>query len=238
MPEDTREDLLRQLREKYKDRKVLIASPSTGFMHWRFYDSFSNLIEETAPVVKMSRAWVIGSRISEARNEVVEQARIVGATDILWWDDDQISPTNGLLRLLSNDKDIACATTCPREGNNHDPIGIALEQANENQLARMERVGMPFMLTKTSIFDKLQKPYFAEPPVWMYKKINNITDDSPEDGVIGEDVYFCFNARNAGFDIWCDGNLSLEIGHIGMHVNYIENGIVSIEPKNLDIKLG
>ena len=62
---------------------------------------------------------------------------------------------------------------------------------------------MPFMLIKTSVFDKLEKPYFAEP-------IN-----SEDRQLIPEDNFFCMNALKAGFELWCDLGISMQLGHLG-----------------------
>jgi hypothetical protein len=35
---------------------------------------------------------------------------------------------------------------------------------------------------------------------------------------VGEDYVFCDRARQAGFRIWRDAKLSLEIGHIGQQI--------------------
>jgi hypothetical protein len=38
---------------------------------------------------------------------------------------------------------------------------------------------------------------------------------------IGEDIYFCQQAQKAGYQIWCDQELSREVAHIGIfHFNY------------------
>ncbi len=233
---DEENQMIVALREKYKDRKVLVASPSSGRLDHRFYDCFLDMVQATAPVVNMRKAWAMGSRITSARNGIVDHARMVGCTDIMWIDDDSKFPINGLIRLLEHDKDIVCATTCTRDGKDNGPIGVALPGYEGQQLVQMERVGMPFMLTKMSVFDKLKKPYFAEPPVWMFNK--EIPTLYKEDDVIGEDTYFSLMARAAGFEIWCDGALSLEIGHIGIRVYYIENAIPVTQAANVDITLG
>jgi len=36
--------------------------------------------------------------------------------------------------------------------------------------------------------------------------------------IVGEDYVFCDRAREAGFRIWCDAALSLEIAHLGQQV--------------------
>lgn len=229
------DDYIAELKEKYKDRKVLVASPSSGRLDHRFYDSFLDMVQASAPIITLRKAWAMGSRITSARNAIVDHARMVGCTDILWIDDDTKFPINGLIRLLEHDKDIVCATTCSRSGTDNTPIGVALEAQEGQQLVKMERVGFPFMLIKMAVFDKLRQPYFAEPPVWMFNK--EIATKYEDLDVIGEDTYFCLFARAAGFDIWCDGALSLEIGHIGTKVFYIENPIPAITQK-ADIVLG
>lgn len=226
---------IKALQEKYKDRRVLVASPSAGRLDHRFYDCFLDMVQATAPILTLRKAWAMGSRITTARNAIVEHARVVGCTDILWIDDDTKFPINGLIRLLEHDKDIVCATTCSRDGKDNGPIGVALEANDGQQLVRMERVGMPFMLTKMSVFDKLRKPYFAEPAVWMFN--DHIQTTYKEEDVVGEDTYFCLNARAAGVEIWCDGALSLEIGHIGIKVFYIQD-TVPLKPKAVDVALG
>ncbi len=84
------------------------------------------------------------------------------------------------------------------------------------------------MLIKMSVFDKLDElgfaadhTYFAEPPRWMVNKYLgwNINGD---DELMGEDEYFCQLLLHAGYDIWCDMGLSMEIGHLGISVNFIE----------------
>jgi hypothetical protein len=55
-----------------------------------------------------------------------------------------------------------------------------------------------------SVFDALTKPYFRY-----------VTDEAGGE-IVGEDYVFCDRARAAGFRIWCDATLSLEIGHLGL----------------------
>lgn len=70
-------------------------------------------------------------------------------------------------------------------------------------LQEIGSVGMGVMLIKKRVFAKLSEPWFETP--WRHDKR----------GYIGEDVYFCNKARDAGFKIWIDHDVSKEIGHIG-----------------------
>jgi hypothetical protein len=92
----------------------------------------------------------------------------------------------------------------------------------------MKFVGFPLMLTKLSVFDKLERPYFAEPPrkligVFEGKDYGMRVAEEMYHDVIPEDEYFCHQARKAGFDIWCDMQLTMEVGHVGTTVYYVKN---------------
>jgi hypothetical protein len=64
-------------------------------------------------------------------------------------------------------------------------------------------IGMGVMLIKRNVFEKLTEPWFETP--WR-------TDAR---GYIGEDIFFCRKAQDAGYKIWIDHDVSKEIGHIG-----------------------
>lgn len=217
-----------------KQRRVAIGYPSPDQFDHRFHMSLVEMITQTAQFVPLGLTNAVSSRITVNRNAIVENARRIGVTDLLWIDADTKFPINALMRLLMRDKDIVCATTCRRKGNDRSPIAVPMDLSSIQPgqvLVPMRQVGMPFMLTKMSVFDKLDEylsqqvgsrvlsqkpPYFAEPPRWM-------TDIPGVDAVVGEDEYFCDLVLKAGFDIWCDMELSMEIGHIGTAVYYIEN---------------
>jgi hypothetical protein len=64
-----------------------------------------------------------------------------------------------------------------------------------------------------TVFEALSKPYFRF-----------LTDEASGE-ITGEDYVFCDRARAAGFRIWCDTRLSLEIGHIGQQVCKATHGL-------------
>jgi len=59
------------------------------------------------------------------------------------------------------------------------------------------------MRIKAGVFKALSEPWYETP--WRTDKR----------GYIGEDVFFCNKARDAGFKIWIDHDVSKEIGHVG-----------------------
>lgn len=229
------EDIARAIKEKYKDRKICIAWPSPEKTDYRFNHDMLQFITQNSVYLNLSVANRVSSRIAVNRNLLVVDARQQGATDIMWIDADTKFPVNGLLRLLGHDKDIVCATTARRTGNDLRAVGTPMdrEEVPGRVLHPLKWVGMPFMLTKLTVFDKLDDyfielsggrakkgdmPYFAEPPRWSMPEI-----DCNVENLVGEDEYFCHHARKAGFDIWCDEEFSYSVGHIGSTIYYISN---------------
>lgn len=247
------EEFATLLREKYKDRHICIAWPSPELADYRFHHSLLQFIIQNGMYVRIGITNPVSSRVAVNRNIIVEEARKQGATDIMWLDADSVFPINGLLRLLNHDKDIACATTCRRKGNDRRAIATVDEgyvALPGRKLDSLKLVGFPFMLTKMSVFDKLDEyfkgivpqdsysklgekpPYFAEPPRWMVPDV-----DTSNDKLIGEDEYFCHFARKAGMEIFCDPALSMEIGHVGSTVFYIDPN-QGVQEAKVDMKLG
>lgn len=233
-----------------KSRKICIGYPSPERVDYRFHSSLIELITQTSQYVPLGLTNAVSSRIAVNRNIIVENARQLGATDILWIDTDSVFPISGLMRLLMHNKDIVCATTCRRKGVNREPVALPLDLASiqpYQTLVKMRQIGFPFMLTSIKVFDKLdelnlapitdsrQRAYFAEPPRWMMKNLG--WDILGDDALVGEDEYWCQLVLKAGFDIWCDMELSMEIGHVGSDVFYIENKENSEIPSKIDEKL-
>lgn len=232
------DDLARLIQSKYKDRIFCIASPMPEKTDYRFNICILEFITQNINLFQMRLNQAVSSRICMNRNNIVANARAMGCTDILWIDADTKFPINGMLKLLTHDKDIVCATTCPRD-NSGSPIGTALEPDKQANIIRMKMVGFPFMLTKMAVFDKMDELwperkgcYFAEPPRWKFPEM-----DVVKDPLVGEDEYFTHYAREAGFDVFCDMELSIEIGHIGSHVFYISTENTIATPAKVDEQL-
>lgn len=229
-----------------KNRKICVAFPSPETISVEFHNSIIQLITQSAQFVPLSATNAVSSRVAKNRNIIVENARQTGATDILWIDSDSTFLPHSLMQLLMHDKDIVCATTCRRKGSDRSPVAVPLdleEAKTAPRLLRMKQIGFPFMLTKISVFDKIDelglapdKAYFAEPPRWMMRKLGLDENMVGIDDLLGEDEYWCLLAMRAGFDIWCDMELSMTIGHVGSCVYFIENPVVS--PGIIDEKLG
>lgn len=170
------------------------------------------LTENNIPIATVANC--NSSRIAFNRNTLVLSAQQADATHILFIDSDMIFPKNALARLAAYDLDIIGATASRRTDNN-DAVGVTMDGTRlfvPSPPVKMKLLGLPFMLVKMEVFEKLRAPWFAEPPRFMM----NIEGESEDDpGLMPEDEYFCYTALRAGYDVWCDIELSMEIGHRG-----------------------
>lgn len=217
---------------------ITVAFPSPEFISHKFNQDLLNLVFSNWLDFNLFVSNSVGSRIVHNRNDIVRHAKKNKSDYILWIDADTLFPASGLKRLLMHDKEVVCATTSRRTGEDRSPAAYP-EDLNTIQpfqkLVKMKIVGPCFMLTKMSVFDKIERPYFAEPP----RRLVNVYDArdytlSAEEfiyDVVPEDEYFCWQLRKSGVDIWCDMELSMEIGHRGMADYYIKNLAPPGQPK-------
>ena len=140
------------------------------------------------------------------REHICQQAIEGGASHVLFIDSDMQFEWDAAEKLLKHNKDIIGVPYNMRELPLKTTMKIHAEdgiiQEAHGDLMKIAAVATGFMLIKTSVFPKLTKPWFF----WEF------------DGEVrmGEDVFFCRNARNAGFEIWAD--LSQKVGHIGDYI--------------------
>lgn len=222
--------------------RITIGYPSPERYDHRFGQDLLNFIFHNWVEFDLFPCNVVGSRIVLNRNSIVQQARMNQSDYILWVDSDTRFPHNGLKRLLVHDKDVVCATTSRRTGENRGPAAYPLDVKSVQpfqKLVPMKFVGFPFMLTKMSVFDKIERPYFAEPPRRLIKVFEGkeyLPADEMFYDVIPEDEYFCHQLRKAGIDIWCDMELTMEIGHVGTTVYYVKNPVpAGVKPEETNL---
>lgn len=153
-----------------------------------------------------------GVYVFKQRNLLAKNALQLGCSHLFFIDNDMVVPSNIISRFLAYDKDIIstnyiikakrgrCSFSCVDENFKTIPL-------TENSVGLQKVYAAPTgtMLIKTSVFEKLQYPYFMHPEI-------EIGDKKDE---LGEDTDFCVKANKAGFDIWVDNDLGKQIEHIG-----------------------
>jgi hypothetical protein len=183
--------------------KVAICIPSGDMLHADFAIALAALVRTT----RVERLSLFNQRMSllpEGRNELVRQALADGADWLFWLDSDMLFPSTALDRLLAHHQHIVGATYLRRTPP-HRLLG-APHPGGWGAFGLTEMAVMPFgcMLVRRQVFEDLRTPWFRL--------------DYEGAQPVGEDVGFCRRAIDAGYQIYNDDTLTLELGHVGRTV--------------------
>lgn len=198
-----------------RDYWIPICVPTRDLWKCEFGKSVCNMvgrchIDHGAPLqdfrVYTNVSIASGSGIAELRNLLAKQALdYEETTHILFVDDDQMFPADSIHQLAKHDLPIVAANIVRKESNprtNAKKIGstdCVYTLPDSTGLEEVDFVGTGMMLIKREVFEKLEKPYF------FYDVVNNV----------GEDVNFCRKAKEAGYKIFIDHDLSKQVKHVG-----------------------
>lgn len=184
--------------------KVAICTPYYRSVEGGTYMSGFNLAAHSARYFSMMLIGTSGCYIEDNRNGSVEYALATGIDFdwLLWIDADMIFPPDTLTRLVAHDKDIVGCNyrtrTPPYRHVAHYLDGTDLHLL-EPGLHEMSHLPTGMLLTRFDIYRKMEYP-------WFKPGMRNETRD---------DVYFCQKARELGYRIWCDHDLTAQIQHSG-----------------------
>ena len=158
-----------------------------------------------------------GTLIFDQRNNLVKTALDIKADYLLFVDADMRFPKDTLKILMAHDKDIIGVNATTRsepvkptaknmhinEDNSIDWMPIYSNAKTGIEMA--DGIGCGVMLIKRKVIEGMEEPYFY-------------FEQLPGNKILGEDIYFCVKAKDAGFDTWVDHDLSKQIKHIGQYV--------------------
>lgn len=151
-----------------------------------------------------------GSILPANRNRLVKEARGMNCSHLLQIDSDLSFPPSALKRLLSHRKEIVGATYA-RRSSPHDNLAVPLNRVPEHHasgLTAVDRLPTGMLLIDMKVFDKIKEPIFRFPT-------QEACEAYPHGNIAGEDYYLCDSAREAGFDVWLDVELSFNLIHWG-----------------------
>ena len=198
-------------------RKILIAVPCMDMVSAQFAHSLATLTSYGVEDTQISIWFNLGSLIYTSRNEIAKRALTEGADLVMWFDSDMIFNPDTMIRLLKHIDDghdivtgIYYRRTIP-----FTPVAFSKMDIDEKEQKSFyeeydEIPGEPFevaacgfgcVLTRTEIFTA------------VFSKFGNMF--SPI-GNIGEDIAFCWRARECGYKILADPTIPL--GHVGHNV--------------------
>lgn len=204
--------------------KILIGIPARDTVYQYTYDSIINLdISDLDVSVHHS----IGYGIAQSRNKLADYAIEKGFSHILYLDDDVVLPSDALKNLLEHNRE-AVFGYYPRRSKKGIYEGYVsvykmgessytkkfsekeLKESRENgeYLLRIHGGGMGCSLIKSSVFDKLDFPYFKY-----------IEYPGSKRNVLGEDLYFCNQLKSAQIPIFVDTRVGC--GHVFRYVQEV-----------------
>ena len=158
-----------------------------------------------------------GTLIFDQRNSLVKTALEIKADYLLFVDADMRFPKDTLKILMAHDKDIIGVNATTRS----EPVkptakNIVLQEDGlvdwmpiysnvKSGIEKVDGIGCGVMLIKRKVVEDIEMPYF------YFEQLGN-------NKILGEDIYFCIKAKDAGVDTWVDHDLSKQIKHIGQYV--------------------
>lgn len=196
--------------------KIAICVPARDTVHAGFAKSLANL---TATLAKNKIDYELlinlGSVIAQQRNTLVDQAVAVNASHILWLDSDMHIPASTVKRLLSHNSDIVAATYSTRIKPQRsvaflDQYNLDHRLTATTGVHSVFAVGMGCMMVKIQVYKNLPKPWFQY----------HWNEDTEE--LSGEDIYFCKLAKDHGYEIYIDSDLSQQVAHYGTKAYIIQ----------------
>lgn len=152
--------------------------------------------------------------IVSARTTLVKEALKKDLTHILFIDSDMYFPADIINTLISREKDIIGVEYHKRKFP-LETIGVPMIERATTIPYIAKYAGTGFLLIHLDVFrdEKLGAPTEHSPNgnPWF-----NFGRDSQGTHVMGEDVWFCNVARDAGYDIWIDPTIMVK--HVGEYL--------------------
>lgn len=151
-----------------------------------------------------------GTLIADQRQNLVLEALRVNADYMLHLDTDMRFPKDLVDRLHAHQQPIVACNYSTRRVP-AKPVAFANDRCDElvyttkdsTGLQEVKAVGMGAMLESTAVYKKLGLPFFT------------IGYSQAAGDFFGEDVFHCRKAREAGFKVLIDHDVSKEVRHIG-----------------------
>jgi hypothetical protein len=216
-----------------KDKNFIFCIPGRQFSG-EFMMSFLELLSfisqnggmfkvslQYSSMVNYARCKCAGADVTQGKNQKPFNGM---KYDYMMWIDSDIRFNNEMFqKLVEMDKDIASGWYAQpggaSSGGFYTPVVEKMEDeyfkqhgtyqfltteelSKKTKSLTVDYIGFGWVLIKQGVFEKIEYPWFAP-------KLINIGEDIQD--VCSEDVAFCHDAKNAGFQIWLDP--TCRVGH-------------------------
>lgn len=187
--------------------RVVLGMPTFDEVKADFMMSLLGAISYSCLALEFSPANPRGCYVQVSRNDIVFEHINTTAEWIMWIDRDIEFERDAILRLMADavthKLDIVGATYVRRS----PPYRLMGKPIQEGAflpmegLVEMEWMPAGFLLTRMDVYRRIKAPWF-----WLTHGPDGHCD-------VGDDVYFCMRAREAGMKIFCDTELTSKIRH-------------------------
>ena len=194
--------------------KTLIAVPCMDMVHTSFMKALIAL--ERVGDTRVS--FTCSSLVYDARNALAKQAVTEGFDRVLWLDSDMVFEPNLLGRLgkqLDKGKEFCCGIYFKRKVPFTPTIykEVSIAKSEEGHVIPTADAYLDY--PRDDVFQVAGCGFGAT--IMTTDLINRVADNfglpfSPILG-LGEDLSFCFKARQLGAELWCDSRV--KVGHVG-----------------------
>lgn len=195
-------------------RKILIAVPCMDSVPAQFAHSLATLTSYGIPDTEISIWFNLGSLIFTSRDQIAKKAISDGADLVMWFDSDMVFNPDTLIRMLKvidEGHDMVVGAYYRRIEPFSPTLFSKMEIDFEKQIAEWEEIeevpdglfeveacGFGCVLMRTEIFLSVFSKFG-----FLFTPIGNC----------GEDIAFCWRARQCGYKIIVDP--SIKLGHVG-----------------------
>lgn len=195
--------------------KVGVVVPSGDHVHSRFLVCLVSLFQYSLDKFDLVIINPRSSLIATGRQMGIDIAVQRGCEYVLFLDSDMVFPYTLLDKLYERDERIVGCTYVKRVLPTEFTHKELLEDPYPEDpylgsgLRQVARLPTGALLIDLAVFNGWERPYFR---------------CTYEDGSErGEDYYFCDTARDAGYPIWLDADLSKLIGHLGVYSHTVHD---------------
>lgn len=204
--------MLKQATSRTKPAQVSICVPCRDMVHSAFAFDLAKMMQYCqATGIDVLPHFCMGTLIVNQRDQLANMALDAGSSHILWLDSDMMFPPDTIEQLLLRDVGIVAGNYVTRQyphktvaySQMHNWRSYVINDPDNNELIAVDAVGMGCMLVRTDIIKQMRTPRFQT--VWVEESQDHM----------GEDFYFCQQARNLGHDIWIDQQFSDKLTHLG-----------------------
>ena len=215
-------------------RKILIAVPCMDQVPAQFAHSLATLASYGIEDTRISIWFNLGSLIYTSRNEIAKKALLDEADLVMWFDSDMVFHPDTLTRMLAL-IDAGADMVTGIYYRRTVPFTPTIFKTMDIDEAKQEAVWTEFEEIPNEPFEVAGCGFGCvlmrtEMFVPVFSKFGNMF--SPI-GNVGEDIAFCWRARQCGYKIIADPTIPLgHMGHTMITKEFFENYQLSLKEKD------